>query len=274
MDVIYADELFALNALIDYLLLCLGARLAGLPRRRGRLLLAGGLGGAYALGAAMLPWLCAPGVKLAASLLLALAAWGGGRSLWRGWGAFLAVSALFAGAVCAAALLAGQDLPPRGLPARLSLRVLALSFGVCQAAVRLVLGCLERRQSRPTAEVALRLGERRAHLRALRDTGNTLADPLSGERVLIAGAEALAPLLGTVPDAEMLADAAALYRELSRDGALRSRLRLVPYSAVGQRSGVLVCFRPDAALVDGAEVTLLTAVSPTPVGGGEYDAIL
>ena len=44
MDVIYADELVALNALIDYLLLVLSARAAELPVRRGRSALAGLLG--------------------------------------------------------------------------------------------------------------------------------------------------------------------------------------------------------------------------------------
>ena len=71
MDVIYADELVALNALIDYLLLVLSARAAELPVRRGRSALAGLLGGLYALAAAALPgWLRTAGAKLLVSLLM------------------------------------------------------------------------------------------------------------------------------------------------------------------------------------------------------------
>ena len=48
MTVIYLDSVFVLNGLMDYLLALCAARLAGIPLRRGRYLLAGLLGGAYA----------------------------------------------------------------------------------------------------------------------------------------------------------------------------------------------------------------------------------
>ncbi|MBR6115118.1 MAG: sigma-E processing peptidase SpoIIGA, partial [Oscillospiraceae bacterium] len=70
MDVIYVDELIALNAMMDYLLLMLSARLAALPLRRGRCALAALLGGAYALGAAVWPLWQTGTAKLAASALL------------------------------------------------------------------------------------------------------------------------------------------------------------------------------------------------------------
>jgi len=273
MDVIYADELVALNALIDYLLLCLGARLCAMPLRRGRFALAGLLGGLYALGAAAWPWLRVWPAAVSASLLVCLAAYGGGRGLWRGWGAFLAVSALFAGAAYAGALLAGQPPPAAaGVAVHLSRRLLALSFGVCWAGVRFALGRLEKRA--PLAAVTLQLGARSVRLRAMRDTGNRLADPVSGQPVLIADASALTPLLGTLPPPETLGDAAALCRELSRRSGLEARLRLVPYAALGNPGALLVCLRPDAALIDGAERSLLVGVSPTPLGNGDYNAIL
>ncbi|MBR6115330.1 MAG: sigma-E processing peptidase SpoIIGA, partial [Oscillospiraceae bacterium] len=115
------------------------------------------------------------------------------------------------------------------------------------------------------------LGSRRVTLRVLRDTGNGLTDPLGGERVLIADAAALAPLLGTV-SAPPCADAAALFRRLSEDPALSGRLRLLPYAAVGTAEGLLVCFRPDRALIGGEPRRLLAGISPTPIRGG-YDAI-
>ena len=48
MTVVYVDSVFVLNALMDYLLVLCAARLAGIPLRRRRYLLAGLLGGAYA----------------------------------------------------------------------------------------------------------------------------------------------------------------------------------------------------------------------------------
>ena len=50
MTVVYVDSVFVLNALMDYLLVLCAARLAGIPLRRRRYLLAGLLGGAYAVG--------------------------------------------------------------------------------------------------------------------------------------------------------------------------------------------------------------------------------
>ena len=76
MTVVYLDSVFLFNALLDYLLVLSAARLAGLTLRRGRYILCGLLGGAYA-AAVFLPggaFLTAAPVKAAAGVLLALAA--------------------------------------------------------------------------------------------------------------------------------------------------------------------------------------------------------
>ena len=85
MTVVYLDSVFLFNALLDYLLVLSAARLAGLTLRRGRYILCGLLGGAYA-AAVFLPggaFLTAAPVKAAAGVLLALAAFGGERHFWR-----------------------------------------------------------------------------------------------------------------------------------------------------------------------------------------------
>lgn len=53
MRVIYADEVFLGNLIVDYLLLVSTGCLAGIRARRWRALLAAVLGGAYALAAAV-----------------------------------------------------------------------------------------------------------------------------------------------------------------------------------------------------------------------------
>lgn len=274
MDVIYVDEIFLLNGLIDYLLLLLSAKLTGVPLRRGRFLLAAALGGVYAVAAALPPAgvLRTPWVKLAVSLAMAWAAFGGGRQIWRGWLGFLVLSAGFAGTVFAAAALSGEG-TGGGSYAGVSWRVLLLAFGVCYAAVRFFLSRLSRERDRGPLKVEIRLGERAAALAALRDTGNRLADPISGRGVLIAGADALAPLLNRPLPKPVPEDAATVFRLLSEDPVLRPRLRLVPYAALGRQEGLLTCFRPDAVTVEGVPRDLLVAVSPTPIAGG-YDALI
>ena len=69
MEVIYADSLVLLNAVIDYLLLLSAGKLCALPLRRGRMALGALWGGAYALGCAALGGALAhPLAKLAAGI--------------------------------------------------------------------------------------------------------------------------------------------------------------------------------------------------------------
>ena len=79
MTVVYVDSVFVLNALMDYLLVLCAARLAGIPLRRRRYLLAApGWWGAYAVAVFL------PGLRL--SLRNAGEA-GGRHTAWR-WSAY------------------------------------------------------------------------------------------------------------------------------------------------------------------------------------------
>ena len=73
MTVVYADSVFLLNGAMDYVLLLVTARLAGIPLKRRRYLLAAALGAVYAV-AVFLPgmgFLSAFASKLAVGVLLA-----------------------------------------------------------------------------------------------------------------------------------------------------------------------------------------------------------
>lgn len=274
MNVIYVDELFFLNALTDYLLLLSCARLRGRALRRTRFAAAAALGGVYAVLAAIPPlsFLVSLAVKALVSLLMAWIAFGAPPELWRGWGCFLALSSAFAGAVYGISLLSGAEV--RGMLSGASLKTLALSFGLCYAAVRLFFGRFLKRRERCVVEAKIELCGKTVSLRALRDTGNSLFDPLSGSRILLTEPGALAslfapPLVLPLPD-----DPAACFRVLSSHPVLSRRLRLVGFSAVGTKRGLLVCFRPDAVTVEGVAEQYLVALSPTPLGGGEYSALV
>ena len=272
MEVIYLDELFAVNALIDALLLLLAAEAAGLSPSRGRVLLSALLGGGYAALSALMPGsiLPSPAGKLGAAVLLSAAAFGTGKALRRGCAAFMGMSALFAGAVFAAALLSGQRIGPGSVAAGISLRLLGVCLGLCYAGVRFF-----RSRGRGAGDirpVELRLGERRAVLSALRDSGNALTDPIGGWPILVADAPAVAPLLGAALPDPIPNDAAMLFSLLSEDPVLRPRLGLAPYRAVGAE-GLLLTVRPDMVLWAGEPVRALVGLSPTPLGDGEYNAV-
>ena len=268
MDIIYADEIFLRNLLADYFLLLLAARLRSAPLHRGRFAAAAGIGGIYAVLAALPPLRFLDGAagKLACSLLMALIAYGNAAGLRRAWLTFLALSAAFGGAVFALELLFGAG--------AMSFRGLLLSFGLSYAAAELLFRPLLQRREQRLYPVTVTLGEKSAALTALRDTGNELRDPLSGAPVLLAEASALAPLFSS-ENASLLAqrDAAALLRALSEVPELRKRVRLIPYRTVGG-GGLLAAFRPDTVTAAGEARDVWVAVSPDPLGRGEYNAIL
>ncbi len=272
MDVIYADVLFARNAVLDYFLLLSAARLARAPLRRGRFALAAAAGGVYAAAAAVPPLRFLGGLlpALAVSLWMGFVAYGPPPGLWRCWGCFLALSAAVAGAVYALGALTGQ----RGAPLfTASPRLVLLSFGGCCAAVGLLSPGFLRTRQREILPVRVRLGPRTAVLAALRDTGKELLDPISGAEVLIADPMALASLFPAGALDALPPDAPERFRRLSALPELRGRLRLVPFSALGTEHGLLLCFRPDTVAAGDRELSALVGLSPVPLRG-EYNAVI
>ena len=275
MDVIYVDSLFFLNAVIDYFLLLAAARLCPHEPRRVRLALSAAFGGLYAVASVLpaLGFLQSTAMKLLCGAGMVLIAFGGQGKLLRTGVVFLAVSAAFGGAVWAISMLGGGFSPSQPyIP--VSLPMLAVSFAVCYIVISLVFRRIGARTERALVCAAVTLGTARAEFTALLDTGNSLHDPVSGAPVLVADAAALAPLLP--PGAALSGDAQADFLRLSADRALRGRLRLIPYAAVGVESGLLLALRTDGITANGKPTeAYLAAFSPnTLCPDGEYQAVL
>lgn len=277
MTVVYIDSVFVLNTLVDYLLLLATAQLAGARLRRLRFLLGALLGGVYAVSV-FLPGceaLGTPPAKLAAGLLMALAAYGGEPRFPRLVVLLLLTACGFAGCVLALGLVAGQGTPMANgvFYTNVDMKVLLISA----AAAYLVLTVVFRAGARHSGAggflipvTAAFLG-RSVPMTALCDTGNTLRDPVTGQPVLVASAEKmqavwppeLAPLLTPMA---LRAPAQAMERLAERGQA---RFRLLPYSAVGVESGLLLTVRTDWVSINGKRRDgLLMALSPTSVGNG------
>ena len=225
------------------------ARLAGLTLRRGRYILCGLLGGAYA-AAVFLPggaFLTAAPVKAAAGVLLALAAFGGERHFWRLTLLTFAIACALAGSVLALGLLAGQNIPnARGV---FYTNVDSRTLLVSAAGVYLVLTVLFRAaashglQGERLAVTVMLLGKT-ASFTALRDTGSGLRDS-TGTPILTVERRCLPQLpreLERLPAAEAL----PLLRRL--EPALCPQLLPVRTAAGG---GLLLTVQCDWADIDG-----------------------
>ncbi len=283
---VYIDSLFALNAIINYLLLVVSARLCDLPVKRWRMLLGAVLGGVYAVVVFLPPFhflmslLCKGIVALLMSLIAA------GGVAWRRFVkytlVFLGVSFATGGAVMALGAVTGQ-MGVRNGAAMTSIHMptLILGFGVCYLILTLVFRRSARHGglSHDVAAVEVVSEGRTVRFSALLDSGNTLTDPLTGAPVMIVEPEKLCslwpPACRSLIDRRALRDPTALLSQLHEIG-MGARFRLVPYRAVGTAAGFLLTYRPDyVAVADKVQKRLLTALSPEPLSdGAAFSAIV
>lgn len=267
---VYIDEVFLLNAIVDYLLLLSAAKLAGEPFRRLRLALGALLGGLYAAAVFLPGWgfLARPLCKLAVPVGMTLLAFGSSRRLLRVSLTFFGVSAAFGGGVLALQLFLGA-------PAVLDLKTTLLAAAGCYLFLTLLFRRTARHGGGELASAQLELEGRSCRLTALVDTGNTLTDPATGKAVMVAEGEKLRDLFptGQCPTAAELTDPAAA---LSRREDSSLRWRLLPYRAVGVPWALLLAVKVDRARVGGEDYgPILVALSPTPVSdGGGYSALI
>ena len=281
--VIYADILFLLNALIDYLLLLVSARTAGAPLRRGRFLLGAVVGGIYAV-AIFLPgfsFLNDTLYKFGFALLMLLIAYGTTRMLLKQTLIFFAITWALGGGVMALAMMDGAHMTlgrsvVYSIP---DIKIILLSASACYAAFTLIFPRLFRHTAAggELNPVTFELMGRTLQLTALRDTGNTLSDPATGSSVPVAEGAALYSLFPseTRPLRDDLNDPVQGITRLNC-GAWRGRFFLLPYRAVGVERGFLLAVKMDRILVDHKEQQgKLVALSPTPVSdGGGYCVLM
>ena len=281
MTVVYVDSVFVLNTLMDYLLVLSTSRLAGIPLRRGRYLLAGLLGGAYAVAVFLpgLEFLAETPVKLVVGVLLALIAYGGEERLLRLTLLLFAVSCAMAGCVLALGLLAGGGVPMvNGIfYTDVDAKVLLIASAAAYLVLTVVFRAAAGKGIRGTlVPVRVCLAGRVTAFTALCDTGNALRDPVSGQPVLVVSPGRLDGVfpreIRSLLDRGALDQPAELLEPLVR-AAPDLRFRLIPYQAVGVAGGLLLAVRSDWIEVGGQRYAGLTAaLSPTELGTG-YGAL-
>lgn len=271
--VVYLDAIFLLNGAADAAALYVTGRLSGLPIAGRRLAAAALLGGTYGVLCALPGWgvLSSLPIQACAAAALVRLAFGRREGFLRRVLLFFLLSCSLAGA-----LIAGERLlRERGNALEgLDWRIFFLAGGVCFVLLSVVFrGGARHSAAGQLCRCRIQRRDREAELTVLLDTGCTLTDGLSGAPVLTAHWAAL--------EALWTPEERAVLSLLEADGAARcleklgGGFRLLPYRAVGVRSGLLLCFRADRAELDGRPLGAVTvALSPTPVSdGGGYAAL-
>ena len=250
--VVYWDLAALWSFALDYLLLLGTLRVAGRPLRRARLALGAALGAAYSTAALALPlpaW-----TVFAALLAMTRAAFGRTERYGKLTLLFFLLSCGLGGIVVLLGRLGGMErLAYALIYARLPWGVFFAASGLSFLLLTFVFRDGARYGGGELVRVRVEYGGRHVTLRLLRDTGNTLSDPLTGEGVPVIEKNALLPLFPKGNGDE------AAYRSIT---ALRVR-------TVGGADGTLGAFRCDRLLVDGRSLgARLIALSPEAFGSG------
>ena len=253
MLTVYLDLVMLLNFLVDFLLLLGTNRLSGFPAAPGRCALAAVFGSVYAAGCLL------PGFRFLGNLLwrcvslclMAAVAFGPRRDAVKRGGVFLLLSLSLGGmALC----FTRQNFAALTLGAAGVWLLCRVAFG--DGAV-----------GREYVPVTLSYQGRTASFTALRDTGNTLHDPITGEPVLVVSGQIGEALTGLTQ------------RELASPlETLAARplpgLRLIPYHAVGNPGGLLLAMRFPGAMVGKKQQNVLVAFAAEGLGHtGMYQAL-
>lgn len=250
---VYLDLVMLLNFGVDFLLLLGTNRLAGFPPGYRRLLPASAMGGIYS-GVCLLPgfgflaaWIWR-GISLA---LMCAIAYGLNRSAIKRGGLFLLLSGALGG---------------------FALRFGSLGFGLLLlfalgvwllCAISSGSGVGEQR----FVPVRLSYQGNTVCLTALRDTGNTLIDPITGEKVLVISSAAGASLTGLSP--WQIANPLDTVQARPIPG-----LRLIPYCSVGNDKAMMLAMRMQDVTIGKRKGSAVVAFAPTGLDGKSgYEAL-
>ncbi len=250
---VYVDIVMGLNFAVDFLLLLGTNRLCGYPAKPGRCAAAAALGGVYG-GVCVLP-----GFHFL------------GNTLWRI--IFLGLMAVIAFGFHMSALRRGVlfvflSMALGGIALGLNGKGAAsLLLAACGVWLMCAFGFHGKVKKREYVSVKLSYGGKSRSIIALRDTGNTLKDPITGESVLVVGSDVANKLLGLTR--EQLSNPI----ETVEKGTI-SGLRLIPYRAVGQPNGMLLAVRMDEVIIGKERAGTLVAFAPQELGRNEgYQAL-
>ena len=250
---IYLDLVMVLNFLVDFLLLVGTNRLSGFPAQPWRCAGAALLGAVYS-GACFLPGFSFLGNILWRGISLCLMgtiAFGANVSAFKRGGLFLLLSMAMGGI---ALQIGREDLISVLLCAILCLLLSMVSFGGQSG-------------GREYVPLQIALGDKSASLIALKDTGNTLRDPMTGEPVLVVSASVARRQTGLT--CEQLKNP---LETLSKH--LVPGLRLIPYHSIGNAGGFLLAKRFEDVVIAGKRRSTLVAFAAEGLGNGEiYQAL-
>lgn len=249
----YLELMVLLHFLVDFLLILGTNRLSGFPAAPMRSAL-GALLGALCSGLCLVPGFCFLGTPLWKGISLvgaAVLAFGWDRSARKRGGLYLLLHLAMGGA---AQGFGREDFPALILAAILIWLLCCIGFNAGDG-------------TGESVPVTITFGRESASFLALRDTGNTLRDPVTGQRVLVVS-DRIGTRLTGLSQAQLRNPLETLLHHPVPG------LRLIPYRAVGCGSAMMLGMRFDNVKIGSRRQSVVVAFAPEGLGREEgYQAL-
>lgn len=145
----------------------------------------------------------------------------------------------------------------------ISLGKLIGGAGICYGVIALAMAVFKRNKNLGIKNLKISLAGKVCEIDALCDTGNLLTEPISQFPVIIAEGRKLTELFPNgIPD-------------INSPDTFDMNMRLIPFSSLGKKDGMLIGFIPDEVTIDGKKtVKTVVAISPDILSvPGEYGAL-
>ena len=250
---VYADITFLINLVMDFMILWAAGKLAGLRIVFSRIMVASLLGAIYSMGYLfphLAGWYGLPVKILFSCLLVILAFWPSGwNEFKKGFLYFYGVSFVVAGAVMASSYIFKNNFDLFKFSYAWLLGGLVIAWGLGQWGQKILGG--EVAPGIMSFPVCLTFDGARCRGRGFLDTGNQLQDPLTQRPVVVAEYTLLREHMPK--DVQEVLDAAGSVDDCLEAMTATSwshRLRIIPFTSIGRRHGLLLGIRCDEVLVD------------------------
>lgn len=245
----YMGVVILLSSVVDFLLLLGTNRLCGYRASFGRCALGAVTGGLHS-GLCMLRplrFLGNPIWRAVCLAAMALIGFGMHKSAWR------------RGAVFAILSLALNGIA-QGFEGSSVVAVVVAAVGL---SLLCIIGFRGRLPGQVFVPVEISQGDTSVQLTALRDTGNALQDPVTGQTVLVIDAKSAGKLTGLTKE--------QLQKPVETMGVIPG-LRLIPYRAVGKEGGLMLAMKFQDVKIGKHTGSQLVAFAPEGLGGA-YEAV-
>lgn len=260
--VLYAEYVFLENFIMNFIILSLTAKFGKAIHKKLQLVVASSVGALYAfiIFFPSLYFLFSIIMKVACSMLIIVIAFTPYRfkDFFRLLGIFYLITLIFGGAGIALFYFTNfNGIISNGVfyITSISVKNIIISCGIGYILINFCWGYIQRQfiKEKVLMRVKILLMDDIVEVTGLVDTGNSLTDPITSYPVMIVEYDAIFSILPADIQGLFTASGSPNLVDIIdtlQDSTWVTRLRFIPYEALGTENGMLVGFKPDAVIIE------------------------